>query len=116
MVAMAKTRSRWLTHGRLVTLEALLLVGAGQTWLEDQVLAREDLHRAVRVGFVMALMIGVFSAVLLWVERFTRSSVTKTHDVVQALPIPTPLYAIHGLTLAGIFCLYAVVYELWPLF
>ena len=110
---------RWLrkqlSHRRLLLLEAVLLLAAGEMWLEEQVLA-SAIHPAWQVLFSMALVIGMFGLLLALAESVLLVGLEKGHGVVQALPLPTPLLAIHLFALIGLFYLHAWLLGLtvWP--
>ena len=107
---------KFLRHRTLVTTEALLLIS-----LVKDLLSAEVKHAAVanvwKVLFVMGVTVGLLGVLFLVIERFATSSVAKTHEVIQALPLPIPLFAIHAAALVGLFYLYAWHHELpvWPM-
>jgi hypothetical protein len=105
---------RWLRHRTLATSEALLLVGACQELLQRQVAALA-LPNWGKVLWVMGTTLGLLSVVLLVLRSVAAKGVVKTHDMVQAIPLPTPYLLVHALVYAGLFLLYAYVWELLPL-
>jgi len=102
---------RWFSHRRLLLIELLLLVGLLEDWAERQVLAAE-LPDAAKVVFSMALVVGLFGGLLLLVEGSLRYGLQRTHDVVQALPLPTPLLLVHSAALFGLAWLWALQLDL----
>lgn len=110
----AKTkRSAWdhikrtLSHRSLITAEALLLVGVadrlGRLWIMHE----PHLPAYAKVLLMMALTIGIFGGLILILQRMTTASLSKTHEVVRALPLPTPMVVVHAAAFAGLFFLYA---------
>ncbi len=108
-----KKRARWLTHRRLIVLEALLLVGVLEMAAEDRIVA-SGFPDELKVVFVMLLVLGFFGSLLIVVERAAKSGLGTTHRTIQSLPIPTPRIFIHALLLFGLFLAYARVLNLWP--
>lgn len=103
---------RWFSHKRLVLIEALLLLGPAKSWAEAWILARPELANAAKLAIAMLMHLGVFATIFILVERWLAASVARTHAAVQALPIPTPLLAMHLLALAGLVWLWSVMLEL----
>jgi len=107
---------KFLRHRALVTTEALLLIS-----LVKDLLNAEVKHAAIanvwKVLFVMGVTVGLLGVLFLLIERFATSGVAKTHEVIQALPLPVPLLAIHGAALVGMFYLYAWHhgFPVWPM-
>lgn len=97
---------KFLRHRALVTTEAVLLISLAKDLLSAEV-KHSAIANAWKVLFVMGATVGLFGVLFLVLERFAASGVAKTHEVVQALPLPVPLLAIHGAALAGLFYLYA---------
>ncbi|TNE91853.1 MAG: hypothetical protein EP330_03900 [Deltaproteobacteria bacterium] len=111
---MASSRSRQaprrrplFSHRRLLLAEAVLVLGLFQMALRDWVMAQTSLPAPLRVAFGMALILGVFGGLLLLVRRTVERSLSTTHDVVQKLPLPTPMVGVHALIFAVLFGLYA---------
>ncbi len=113
MRARSNKSQGWLSHRRLVLIEALLLVGALEFELENRVLA-SDYADELKVVFSMLLVLGFFGSLLFFVERLARTGVGKTHQTIRYLPIPTPRILTHGVVLFGLFLAYARVLDLWP--
>lgn len=105
---------RWLRHRTLATSEAILLVGVCQELLQRQI-ATLALPNWGKVLWVMASTLGLLSILLLVMRNVATKSVIKTHDMVQAIPLPTPYLLVHALVYAGLFLLYAYVWKLFPL-
>jgi len=109
----------FLRHGNLIAAEALLLVGVAKDWISGLIKSQPaaTLPNWGKVLFVMAATIGLLGIFFAVLEKFTKGGVAKTHDVVQALPIPAPMLAIHGAVMVGLFYLYAHLLHLpvWPL-
>lgn len=105
---------RTFSHRRLIAVEALLLVGLldrlGRQWVIHEAPAPEWL----KVIILMALVVGVLGGVLLLLQKGLTSSLSKTHDVVKALPLPTPLVFVHAAAFVGLFFLYAWATGLSP--
>ena len=98
---------RSFSHRRLVATEALLVVGVCDRMLRIWVLDEAPIPNWAKVLVYMALVVGVFGGVLLMLHRVLTSSVSKTHEVVKALPLPTPMVFIHIGAFVGLFFLYA---------
>lgn len=118
MLRMAKSdRSslmpRWFRHRWLVEAEAVLLVGVGQQVLQGYV-AHLGWPRWGQVLWTMGCTLGILGGVLLFVRVIAKTSVAKAHQTVQKMPLPLPLLFLHVLAFAGLFCLYAWVWDLWP--
>ena len=58
-------------------------------------------------GILFIIGIGLFGGLLLIVQRMTAGSLQRTHQLVQALPLPTPLLLVHVAALVGLFLLWA---------
>ncbi len=106
---------RFLRHRVLLSTEAVLVVALIKDWLSRWV-KTQALPDWVKVLLVMACTIGLLGGLFLFAERITRGSVARTHQVVQALPLPTPYLLIHAAALFGLFLVYAHVhgYRVWP--
>jgi hypothetical protein len=105
----------WLRHRALMTGEVILTVGVVQELIQRQVN-----HLALppygKVLWIMASTLGVLGVLLLVIRAVVTHSLTKTHEVVQAIPLPTPLLLVHALVYVGLFFLYAYVWSIpvWP--
>jgi hypothetical protein len=102
---------RVLRHRSLMTSEAILIVGALQEVIQQQV-GQLALPNWGKVLWVMASTLGLLGVVLFFVRAFAEKGVAKTHDVVQAIPLPTPTLLVHVAIYAGLFLLYAKVWNL----
>lgn len=116
---MAKPRSDgwnlpWLRHRNLLTAEAALLVAVGLQLLQTSVSTRPDVPWWLKTLLIMAINGGLLGGMLLLVTALTRSSLSGAQRVVQAVPLPTPLLAIHLVILGSMFVLYAHIWEFWP--
>ena len=98
---------RWFSHRRLVAVEALLLAALLESVLEDWVVAQPDLAGWIKVLFSMILVVGLFGGVMLVLEGAAKRSIDRTTGMVKALPVPTPVLAIHSAFLIAIFFAYA---------
>jgi len=107
----------FLRHRNLITAEALLLVGLAKDFISDLIRSQTALPNWGKVLFVMAATVGLLGIFFAILEKVTKGGVAKTHEVVQALPIPAPMLAIHGAVLVGLFYFYAHLLRLpvWPL-
>ena len=89
---------------------------AAETYLEERSLASQ-LPAWSKVVFTMVLVIGLFGGLLLLIHRLTAASLARTHAVVQALPLPTPVILVHAAVFGALFLLYAWVHgvgvKLW---
>jgi hypothetical protein len=102
---------RWLRHRSLVTGEAILVVGVVQQLIQQHI-SELALPNWGKVLWVMASTLGLLGVVLVFVRIVAVKSVAKAHDVVQAIPLPTPTLLIHLLVYGGLFLLYAKVWDL----
>jgi hypothetical protein len=114
-----KSRSstpRWLRHRTLITSEGLLLVAVVQELIQRHVNQLELVNWA-KVVWMMAVNIGALGLLLVVVQIIAEKSLTKTHAVVQAMPLPTPYLLIHLVVYAALFYLHAYVWHLpvWPM-
>lgn len=102
---------RWLRHRALVTGEAILVVGVLQQLLQQRIneLAMPNWGKVL---WVMASTLGLLGVILVLVRVVAVKGVAKAHDVVQAIPLPTPTLFIHLLVYGGLFLLYAKVWDL----
>ena len=107
-------RRRLITHRRMVAIEALLALGALESWAENRMMADSHLADPVKALLAMALVVGLFGAVLLIMQRWTQASLSKTHAVVQGLPLPTPVVVVHVGVLVALYFLWCWVLGLSP--
>jgi len=106
----------WLKHRALLAGEVILVVGVIQELIQRQVNHLTLPHYA-KVLWIMGCTLGVLGVLLLVVQAVIKRSLAKTHDVVQAIPLPMPMLLVHGAVYVGLFYLYALVWHLpvWPL-
>lgn len=106
----------WLKHRALLAGEVILVVGVIQELIQRQVNHLTLPHYA-KVLWIMGCTLGVLGVLLLVVQIVIKRSLAKTHDVVQAIPVPMPMLLVHGAAYIGLFYLYAWVWNLpvWPL-
>jgi hypothetical protein len=118
---MAKKKSAswtptWLRHRALLTGEAILVVGVVQEIIQRQVnhLAWPNYGKVL---WIMACTLGVLGVLLLAIRQLIKRGLAKTHDVVQAMPLPLPVLLTHVAFYVALFYLYAWVWSLpvWPL-
>jgi len=109
------TVPRWLRHRSLISSEALLLVGVLRELLSHQIHAA-PLPNWAKVLFVMTMTVGLFGGLFVLIQNLTAKTVGKTHDVVQAIPLPMPSVLIHVAAFVGLFFLYAKVLGLPVIF
>jgi hypothetical protein len=102
---------RWLRHRTLAAGEAILLVGACNELIQ-QVVSHLDLPNWGKVLWVMGSTLGLLGVMLLIVRLVADKSVAKTHEVVQAIPLPLPYLLVHALIYGGLFLLYSIVWKL----
>jgi len=112
----SRSRIRWLQHRTLIKGEAVLVVGllreVAAQWIAAQ--PSSVLPNWGKVMFTMAATIGLFGGLFYVLESFTAKSVAKTHQAVQALPLPTPYLLVHAGVFAALFFAYARVMHLPP--
>jgi hypothetical protein len=118
---MAKKKSSgwvpsWLKHRALLTGEVILVVGVVQELIQRQ-MNHLGLPPYGKVLWIMACTLGVLGVLLVVVHTAVKRSLAKTHEVVQAIPVPTPLLLVHAAIYVGLFYLYAWMWEqpVWPL-
>lgn len=106
----------WLRHRALLAGEVILIVGVIQELIQRQV-THLDLPPWGKVLWVMSCTLGVLGILLLVVQAVVKRSLAKTHDVVQAIPLPMPMMLVHGAIYVALFYLYAFVWgqPVWPL-
>jgi hypothetical protein len=102
---------RWLRHRALVTGEAILIVGVVQQLIQERI-GSLNLPNWGKVLWVMATTMGALGVALFVVRTIAVRGVAKAHDVVQAIPLPTPTLLIHLLVYGVLFLLYARVWDL----
>jgi hypothetical protein len=106
---MARQRSGkggFLTHGRLVAVEALLLAAWLKSLLTDAIVG-SGMQNWVKVVVVMGMTVGLLGSVLLWLESLTRAGVKQSHQVVRGLAGGASALWVHAGVLLALFLLYA---------
>ena len=106
---MSTAKTKWLSNARLITLEAILLVGLSESLIEAYVMAL-SIPYWLQILFVMCFIAGAFGILMSVVSALAKSSITKGQKLLSSLPIATPQLLIHGAALAGIFWLYLIYY------
>jgi hypothetical protein len=106
----------WLRHRALLAGEVILVVGVIQELIQRQ-MNHLGLPPYGKVLWIMACTLGVLGVLLLVIQAVIKRSLAKTHQVVQAIPLPVPLLVVHALIYVALFYLYAFVWEqsVWPL-
>jgi hypothetical protein len=106
----------WLKHRALLAGEVILVVGVVQELIQRQ-MNHLGLPPYGKVLWIMACTLGVLGVLLFVIQSVIKRSLAKTHDVVQAIPLPMPILVIHGAVYIGLFYLYAFVWDLpvWPM-
>lgn len=102
---------RWLRHRTLAAGEAILLVGACNE-LVQQLVQGLAIPNWGKVLWVMGTTLGLLGVMLLVIRLIAEKSVSKTHEVVQAIPLPMPHLLVHALIYCGLFLLYSIVWKL----
>lgn len=105
-------RRRLLTRARLLTVEALLIVGIAQTWFEDWLIEQTEIPGWAKIAFIMILMAGALGFLLIFLERVAKKSLASAQGVAQAVPLPWSSVAIHLAVIALLFWLYGVIYRI----
>ncbi len=98
-------------HRTLVAAEAVLLVGVAQQLLSQQV-ANAAVPNVAKILFTMIGVLGVLGGMVLLARAFAIKGVAQTHNVIKALPIPAATWLLHLAAFAGLFLLYAIVWQL----
>jgi hypothetical protein len=99
-------RPRWLSHRGLVAVEALLVCGIAKDLFAGAVKS-SSLAPYGKVLFVMALTVGLFGGLFLFVERFTAKTVAGGHRLARGLPFFVPLWVAHAAILVALYLAYA---------
>jgi hypothetical protein len=97
---------RWLSHRGLVAVEALLVCGLAKDLFSSAVKS-SSLAPSGKVLFVMAVTVGLFGGLFLFVERFTARTVAGGHRLARGLPFYLPFWVAHGAVLVALFFAYA---------
>ena len=101
----------WLRHRSLVVTEAMLLVGLGQLFFNDWLLAHPDISPALRVVLGMAMVLGGFGGVLVWARHYLARTIADTHSIVRAIPLPTPKWVFHAGALGALYVGYSIYWS-----
>ncbi len=96
----------FLSHRRLVAIEALLLASWGKTQATDAILA-SGMENWVKVLVVMGMTIGLFGGVLLFLESLAKSGVQHGHSFVKGFTGSGSALLVHAVVLLLLFLLYA---------
>ena len=97
---------RWLSHRGLVAAEALLVCGLAKDFLSAAVKS-SSLAPSGKVLFVMAVTVGLFGGLFLFVERFTARTVAGGHKLARGLPFFVPYWIAHIAVLVALYFVYA---------
>ncbi len=108
-------RSGWSPHRRLVGAETILVAGVVQELLQRQIKAFHWPHWGQTL-WIMGCTLGMLGGVLLVLRMIAKKAVKGTHRAARRLPFPVPLLVLHAAVLAGLFVLYACIWNLWPPF
>ncbi|MFN0009055.1 MAG: hypothetical protein ACKVXR_14225 [Planctomycetota bacterium] len=99
-------RPRWFSHRGLVAVEALLVCGLAKDLFTSAVKS-SGLAPYGKVLFVMALTVGLFGGLFLFVERFTARTMAGGHRLVRGLPVALPFWVAHAAVLLALYFAYA---------
>ncbi len=97
---------RWLSHRGLVAAETVLVVGILRDFLARWIRG-SAFGSDAKVLLIMAMTVGVFGGLFLFVEKFTARTVAGTHKAVRSLTGVMPYWAVHAGILFLLFLLYA---------
>jgi hypothetical protein len=97
---------RWLSHRGLVAAEAVLLVGILRDLLARGIKS-SSFPNDGKVLLIMAMTVGVFGGLFVFVEKLTARTVAGTHKAVRSLTGVMPYWAVHAGILLVLFLLYA---------
>ena len=97
---------RWLSHRGLVAAEAVLFVGILRDVLSHWIKEAQAPNYA-KVLLVMAMTVGIFGGLFLFVEGIVARTVAGTHKAVRSLTGVLPYWAVHAGILFVLFLLYA---------
>ena len=103
------------SHRRLLLIEAILLLAGLESWGEAQVLESE-LPAWLQVLFSMALVVGLFGILLAFAHSMVLAGLKRSHDLVQSIPLPTPVLLVHLSALVALFYFHAWLLDraIWP--
>lgn len=102
----AVRRPRLLSHRGLVAVEALLVCGLVKDFFVA-VVKTSTLAPHWKVLFVMAVTVGFFGGLFLFVESFTARTVAGGHRLARGLPLVLPYWIAHAAILLALFFAYA---------
>ncbi len=118
---MARSRSTssirlpsWLRHSQVLTTEAVLLVALGMELVQRWITGHQDVPWWVKTLEVMLVNAGMLGGLLLVLTGWAKGSLSSATRAAQALPLPAALALVHLAVFAGIFALYAHVWDFWP--
>ena len=100
---------RWLSTQRLISIEAILLVGLLEGLIEDRVMEL-SLPDTVKILLVMVFIAGAFGVLMSLVVFVTKRSLSSGHKMLKILPVSTSYLVLHGVAIAGIYWLYVKYY------
>ncbi|HEV8111352.1 MAG TPA: hypothetical protein VGR31_01125 [Planctomycetota bacterium] len=102
---------RWLSHRGLVAAEAVLVVGIVRDIVNRSVQG-STLPNYGKVLLIMALTVGIFGGLFLFVEKLTARTVAGTHKVMRSVTGVMPYWVAHAGILFILFLLYANMHGL----
>ena len=112
---MAEKKKKWLTNRRLFILEALLCIGALESWAENELYARPDISDPIKVLITMAMTLGMFSAVTGIIEWNIQAGLKKAQTGKAKLPLNIPDWLLHLVIFVGLYFFYAWVNGVNPI-
>jgi len=102
---------KWLRHRALILSEAVLAIGFIQTSVGNWILTAPDLHPFVRVLLIMALTVGLFGWLIVFIHRQITRGLLATHKASRKLRLPFPRLLTHILLWVGLFVGYAWLWD-----
>jgi branched-subunit amino acid transport protein AzlD len=97
----------WLSHRSLILSETVLVVALAQMLARDWIFSQHQWPSALRVVLGMALIVGAFGWLIVYLHDRVKWSLQTTYDAVQQLPVPTPYLVVHLGVFAILFIAYA---------
>ena len=101
---------KYLSNKRLISLEAVLLVGFLENYVENLV-TQSSFAAPIKTLFIMLLIAGAFGVLMALVISLTKQSLHGAKKAVDALPLPTPFILIHSCAILGIYSLYSMYWS-----
>lgn len=96
----------FLSHGTLIAVEAMLVMGVLKDVIFD--LLRKSGHpNWLKVVLVMGTTVGLFGGLFFVIERLTARGVAATHGAIRRGPFALPTLLVHAAILFLLFLLYA---------